>query len=102
MTYWGKKMSSTEKAIKIVKNALDLLEKELSSPDPKLAYIPRIQKENFKHKLQEMYQNLNMNTVPNKASRNFGLARAIADTWPYDSNLGEEITKAEVAYIEVK
>lgn len=93
---------TSEKAIKLVKNALDLLEKEFLSPDPTLANILRGQKENFKHKLQEMYQHLNMNTVPEKNQRNLGVARAIADTWPYDSNLGEAIAKAERAYIEVK
>lgn len=49
-----------------------------------------------------MYQHLNMHTIPDENQRNLGMARAIADTWPYDSNLGEEIAKAERAYIEVK
>jgi len=96
-------MSSIEKTIKLVESALKSLDGELSnSPDPKLANVPRVQKEAFKQKLQKIISILALGSLPEKCQRNFGLSRAIADNWHFDSKLGKEIAKAERSFIEVK
>lgn len=87
----------------MVKSALDSLNAELSnSPDPKLTNVPKIQKEYFKRKLKYIYDFLNSGSLPDKDQRNFGLAQAVADSWPFDARLGEEIAKAEKAFIEAR
>ncbi len=49
-----------------------------------------------------MYNALNSGSLPEKSQRNLGLSRAIADSWPLDSKLAEEIARAERAFIEAK
>ena len=96
-------MSSIEQAIKLVKSAIEALDGELSSsPDPKLSNVPKVQKEAFKQKLQKIYDSLNSGSLPEKSQRNLGLSRAIADSWPFDSKLAEEIAQAERAFIEAR
>jgi len=95
-------MNSIKKATKLVSLALESLNREMStSPDPKLAGVPKVQKEAFKLKLQKMHDILVSGSLPEKNMRSLGLGRAIADSWPFDSKLGEEIVKAERAYIEI-
>jgi hypothetical protein len=48
------------------------------------------------------YDTLNSGSLPEKSLRNMGLSHAIADSWPFDSKLAEEIAKAERAFIEAK
>lgn len=96
-------MSSLEQATKLVESAIEALDRDLlSSPDPKLTSIPKVQKEVFKKKLQKMHNFLKSDTLPEKSQRNLGLSHAIADNWPFDSTLGEKIAKAERAFIEAK
>jgi len=96
-------MSSIQDVTGLVKSAIESLDGELSSsPDPKLSSIPRVQKEIFKKKLEKMLSYLVLGTLPEKSQRNLGLARTIADSWPFDSKLSEEIAKAERAYVDVR
>lgn len=96
-------MSSIEQATKLVKSAIEALDAELSSsPDPKLSNVPKVQKEAFKLKLQNMYDTLSSGSLPEKSQRSLGLSRAIADSWPFDSRLAEDIAKAERAFIEAR
>ncbi|WP_444943655.1 hypothetical protein ACJJIK_19745 [Microbulbifer sp. ZKSA006] len=96
-------MSSVEHAVKLVKSAIEALDGELSSsPDPKLVNVPKVQKEAFRQKLQKIYDTLSSDSLPEKSQRNLGLSRAVADSWPFDSKLAEEIVKAEKAFIEAK
>ncbi|MCG3724110.1 hypothetical protein [Vibrio cincinnatiensis] len=96
-------MSSIKQATELVKSAMEALDGELyRSPDPKLASVSKVQKEAFKQKLQKIYDTLNSGSLPEKSLRNMGLSHAIADSWPFDSKLAEEIAKAERAFIEAK
>lgn len=96
-------MSSIAQADRLVESAVESLDGELSgAPDPKLANIPKVQKEVFRQRLENIHDNLKSGTVPEKSQRDLGLSRAIADGWPFDSKLGEEIVRAERAYIEEK
>lgn len=95
-------MSSIKEAIDLVKSAIETLDGELtSSPDPKLTGVPRSQKEVFKQRLEKILNFLQSGKLPENSRRNLGLSRAIADSWPFDSALGEQILKAERAFIEV-
>jgi len=95
-------MSSKEQAKKMVESAIEALDRELSGcSDPKLESVPKVQKEVFKKKLQRIYEILNSGLLPEKSQRNLGISHAIADSWPLESKLGEEIAKAERAFIEV-
>ena len=95
-------MSSIEEATDLVKSAIKSLEGELtSSPDPKLAGVPRSQKEVFQQRLVKALNFLESGKLPEESRRNLGLSRAIADSWPFDSKLGEQILKAERAFMEV-
>ncbi len=96
-------MSSAEEAFILVKSAIEALDEELyNAPDPKLANVPKVQKEAFRQKLQKIYDALISGSFPEKSQRNSGISRAVADGWPFDSELAVKIMKAEKAFMEAR
>lgn len=95
-------MNSLLEAKSIIQIAIDTLNNELSNcNDCKLNYVPKVQKEAFKQKLEKMLFYIQANNLPEKSQRNFGLSRSVVDSMPFNSALGKQIVEAEKAFIDI-
>ena len=65
--------------------------------DSKISSIPNNQLLSFKDKLRNMKKQIEYNSLP--LSQAFGMGRAIADCWPFNSIVGEKILESEQSYI---
>ena len=59
---------------------------------------PRVQLESFRRAFSEMRHLLRSGAPP---AKNFGVSRAVVDSWPHSSALGRAIIDAEQAYLHV-
>lgn len=92
-------MSKRERAMAICKQALRELTVELSLQEKNQGMIAdREQLVRFERYLERILCQLESNRLPPKNTREFGMGRAIVDSWPLDSKLGSLLCSAEQAY----
>lgn len=87
-----------------VKHISQLVRKALMAADEKLQRgdtddFPGL--EIVRTRLKEMLESLEAEKLPDRANRNRGIGRIVIDSWPLDSELGELVTEAEQAYIDI-
>ncbi len=92
-------MNKREKAIAICNQALRELTEEMDKVEGTVD--DRNQLFHFKMFLERIIRQLESNRLPNRNEREFGMGRAIVDSWPLDSKLGNLLCSAEQAYRDV-
>jgi hypothetical protein len=92
---------SAEKALGAVAAALAALDEELQRCREGRDSVSNVEQLGaFRKELVHWYRLLESNALPNKDARRAGMSRVIADSWPFDSELGRLLISAEKAYME--
>ena len=92
-------MKNQEKTISLVRQSLKELQLEIERHANSAAIVGDIsQLRSFKVYLEGIREQMESNCVPDKDQRRFGMGKAITDSWPLDSKLGNLLCSAEEAY----
>lgn len=89
-------MNKCDKAIAICSQAFHELTDELAKGQEMNANQNQLLP--FRLHLEKIYLQLKSDQLPSKNNREFGMGRAIVDSWPLDSKLGNLLCSAEQAY----
>jgi hypothetical protein len=85
-----------DKLKKLIEAALIELDRELGLHQTSTGGVSSVQQlERFRSNLQLIHDEVDSNTL---TGRQFGMSRAIVDSWPFNSKLGELIVQAETEY----
>lgn len=85
-----------DKLKKLIKAALIELDRELGLHRAGTGGVSSVQQlERFRVNLQLIHDEVDSNAL---TGRQFGMSRAIVDSWPFNSQLGELIVQVEAGY----
>ncbi|MCK8669441.1 hypothetical protein M1M11_31650 [Pseudomonas azerbaijanoccidens] len=92
-------MKNIENTIRKITRAVESIDKAISMGDQKVFDVASIEQlERFKMCLLHVLSLVLLGDIPEKNSRELGLARVVVDQWPFDLELGLLIIDAEQAY----
>ncbi|MBW1212753.1 hypothetical protein KYI92_00045 [Pantoea allii] len=95
-------MTKLNKAVAKIQKAIDELEKAILTKDKKVLSVSSInQLSKFKESFITVLSLIQSDNIPPKNERVLGIARVIADQWPFNLELGSIIIDAEQAYKDI-